>query len=397
MIIINVLTTRKKERGMNNFQFYNPVRIVFGAGELKQIGSEAAAVGKKALLVSYADYGFMKETLDKVVALCKEKGVEVVPFYAAVANPLMSDIEAGVKVARAKKVDMIIGCGGGSVMDTAKLIAAGTLYSNATVPPDKALPILLINTLPATSSEMNCGAVATNTETMEKTYLFHPCIYPKVSILDPELTTSLPTYQTACGVVDSLSHVIEIYFTCQNEIPVQDRLMEGIMSSQMDHVAKILKDPKNVALRGDLMWEVALSWNGWILPGTGGFTPMHMIAHAMSARWGVTHGASLGIVMPAFMKKTWKVNPERYIQFGQRVFGKKMTPLQVIAKFEKFISGLGVQTRLTQCKGIPENHKKVVKTLLDDSVRVYFGANGKLASLKPLTKKDVQEIIELGM
>lgn len=395
---------------MNNFQLYNPVRIVFGAGELKQIGSEAAAVGKKALLVSYADYGFMKETLDKVIAFCKEKGVEVIPFYAAVANPLMSDIEAGVKVARAKKADMVIGCGGGSVMDTAKLIAAGTLYkgdlwkmmysrhdSNATLPPDKALPILLINTLPATSSEMNCGAVATNTETMEKTYLFHPCIYPKVSILDPELTTSLPAYQTACGVVDSLSHVIEIYFTCQNEVPVQDRLMEGIMGSQMDHVVKILKDPKNVALRGDLMWEVALSWNGWILPGTGGSTPMHMIAHAMSARWGVTHGASLGIVMPAFMKKTWQLNPQRYIQFGQRVFGKKMTPLQVIAKFEKFISGLGVQTRLTQCKDIPSNHNKVVKTLLDDCVRVYFGANGKLNSLKPLSKKEVKEIIELSL
>jgi alcohol dehydrogenase YqhD (iron-dependent ADH family) len=244
---------------------------------------------------------------------------------------------------------------------------------------------------------MNCGAVATNTETMEKTYLFHPCIYPKVSILDPELTTSLPAYQTACGVVDSLSHVIEIYFTCQNEVPVQDRLMEGIMSSQMEHVVKILKDPKNVALRGDLMWEVALSWNGWILPGTGGFTPMHMIAHAMSARWGVTHGASLGIVMPAFMKKTWQLNPQRYVQFGQRVFGKKMTPLQVIAKFEKFISGLGVQTRLTQCKDIPANHKKVVKTLLDDCVRVYFGANGKLASLKPLSKKEVKEIIELSL
>jgi len=278
---------------MNSFQFYNPVRIVFGAGEVKQIGSEAAALGKKALLVSYADCGFMKEALDKVIALCTEKGVTVVPFYAAVANPLMSDIEAGAKLARKEKVDLVIGCGGGSVMDTAKLIAAGTLYkgdlwkmmysrhdSNATIPPETALPIILINTLPATSSEMNCGAVATNTETMEKTYLFHPCIYPKVSILDPELTTSLPAYQTACGVVDSLSHVIEIYFTCTNDVPMQDRLMEGIMSTQMEHVGKVLKDPKNVALRGDLMWEVALSWNGWILPGTGGFTPMHMIAHA---------------------------------------------------------------------------------------------------------------------
>ena len=393
---------------MNSFQFYNPVRIVFGAGEVKQIGTEAAAIGKKALLVSYADCGFMKETLDKVVALCTEKGVTVVPFYAAVANPLMSDIEAGAKLARKEKVDLVIGCGGGSVMDTAKLIAAGTLYkgdlwkmmysrhdSNATVPPETALPIILINTLPATSSEMNCCAVATNTETMEKTYLFHPCIYPKVSILDPELTTSLPAYQTACGVVDSISHVIEIYFTCSNVVPMQDRLMEGIMSTQMDHVGKVLKDPKNVALRGDLMWEVTLSWNGWILPGTGGFTPMHMIAHAMSARWGVTHGASLGIVMPAFMKKTWQVNPERYVQFGQRIFGKKMTPLQVIAKFEKFISGLGVQTRLSQCQGVPVNPKKVVKTLLDDCVRVYFGANGKLASKVPLSKKAVKEIIEL--
>jgi len=399
---------------MTNFSFYNPVRLVFGPGELKQVGAEAKALGRKALVVSYREHGFMQATLDQVSALCAENGVTVVPFLEAVANPTMDEVEQGVALARREGVDLVIGVGGGSVMDTAKLVAAGTLYTgelwkmiysrhdqSVTVPPEQALPILLVPTLPATSSEMNCGAVVTNPKTHEKSYLFHPCIYAKVSILDPALTVSLPAYQTACGGVDAISHVMEVYLNGAADTPMQDRLMEGIMINLMAHTRQALKTPGDVAVRAHIMWEACIAWNGWILPGTSSTTPMHMVAHGMSTRYNVTHGAALGIVMPAWMKQTYTQYPERYVQFGERVLGMNLAGKsaetaapEVIAAFEAFIAEVGVQTRLSQCKGVGAD---AVDVLLDDCVRVYFGADGKLAARVPLTRADVRAVIESAM
>jgi alcohol dehydrogenase YqhD (iron-dependent ADH family) len=398
---------------MEKFSLYNPVKLVFGAGELKQTGIEAKALGKKALVVSYKDHTFMQKTLHTVVTLCRENGVATVPFYEAVANPTMTEIEAGVALAKKEGVDMVIGVGGGSAMDTAKLIAAGVNYEGAlwsmiysrhdhfvTVPPTSALPILMIPTLPATSSEMNCGAVATNPETHEKSYLFHPCIYPKTSILDPELTCSLPAYQTACGAADAISHVIEVYLNGVDDTPLQDRLMEGIVITIMEHVKKALKDPNDVAVRGHLMWESCVAWNGWTLPGTATTTPMHMVAHPLSARFNVTHGATLAIIMPAWMKFTCQQHLKRYVQFGERIFGMNThgkdpaaVAKDVIAKFEAFLTEIGVQTRMSQC-GIKADD---IETLLEDSVRVYFNAEGKLGARVPLTKDEVREVLKLAL
>ena len=398
---------------MEKFAFYNPVKVVFGPGELKQVGIEAKALGKKALVVSYKDHGFMQKTLDTVTTLCKENGIDTVAFYEAVANPTMTEIEAGVALARIEKVDLVIGVGGGSVMDTAKLVAAGVNYEGelwkmiysrhdhfVTVPPTTALPILLVPTIPATSSEMNCGAVVTNPQTHEKSYLFHPCIYPKVSILDPELTCSLPAYQTACGAADAISHVVEVYFNGVEDTPLQDRLMEGIIITIMGHVRQVLKDPQNVAVRGHLMWESCVAWNGWTLPGTATTTPMHMVAHPLSARFNVTHGATLAIIMPAWMKCTYTQYLARYVQFAERIFGmetKGKDPVgvaqEVIAKFEAFLKEIGVQTRMSEC-GVKAD---AIEMLLEDSVRVYFNAEGKLGARVALTRDEVREVLKAAL
>jgi alcohol dehydrogenase YqhD (iron-dependent ADH family) len=398
---------------MQNFTFHNPVKVIFGAGEIKQLGAEAKALGARALVVSYKDHAFLQATLDAACSLLQASGVSAVPFYGASANPTLDEVEAGVRLARAERVDLVIGIGGGSVMDTAKLVAAGVRYAGdlwkmiysrhdqcATVPPETALPLLMLPTLPATSSEMNCGAVVTNTQTHEKSYLFHPCIYPKVSILDPALTCSLPAYQTACGGADAISHVVEVYFNGDSDTPMQDRLMEGIVASLVEHVPAAIKSPADVRLRGHIMWESCLAWNGWTLPGTAATTPMHMIAHGLSARFNITHGATLAIIMPAWMKHTCGQNLPRYAQFAERMLGLSVKGLSpeaaaqaAIAGFESFLAGIGVQTRLSQC-GVKAADLAV---LLDDAARVYFNASGLLAARVPMTRDDVLRVLELAL
>jgi alcohol dehydrogenase YqhD (iron-dependent ADH family) len=398
---------------MQNFTFYNPVKVIFGAGELKQLGTEAKALGKRALVVSYREHAFMLGVLEDACARLKEQGVEAVPFYEAVANPTLSEVEAGTRLARAEQVDLVIGIGGGSVMDTAKLVAAGVHYTGdlwgmiysrhdrcATVPPETALPLLMVPTLPATSSEMNCGAVVTNPQTHEKSYLFHPCIYPKVSILDPALTCSLPAYQTACGGADAISHVLEVYFNGDPDTPMQDRLMEGIVASLMEHVPAVLKNPSDVRLRSHIMWESCLAWNGWILPGTAASTPMHMIAHGLSARFGITHGATLAMIMPAWMRHTCGQNLSRYNQFAKRVLGlspEDFAPAdaarEAINRFQNFLSAIGVQTCMAKC-GVQESD---IDMLVEDVVRVYFNADGLLTARVPMTREDVRAVLELAL
>jgi alcohol dehydrogenase YqhD (iron-dependent ADH family) len=397
---------------MEKFEFYNPVRVVFGPGEVKRLGAEAKALGKTALVVSYKDnpFGGLLARVEKDLAA---SGVRPVPFYEVTANPTIEEVEAGVKKARAEGVDVVVGIGGGSAMDAAKVIAAGVPFKLPAwkmivarhdkieaVSPTEALPIVLVPTLPATSSEMNCGAVITNEQTHEKSYVFAPAIYAKVSILDPELTLSLPAYQTACGAVDAVSHVMELYLNGVDDTPFQDRLMEGIILTVMECAAALKANPKDLAARTNLMWSATVAWNGWTQPGCASTTPMHLVAHPISAHFHVTHGATLAIVMHAWMRRFSKNRLGRYAQFGERIFGmgaKGKDPqklaLEVIDRFEAWMKGLGVQTRLTEV-GID---KSKIAMLTDEIVRVSFGADGKLGARVPATKEDVRAVLELAL
>jgi alcohol dehydrogenase YqhD (iron-dependent ADH family) len=389
------------------------VRVVFGPGELKRIGPEAKALGQTALLVSYKEPGPLKEVLARIEAILAAEGVKAVPFYGVSANPTIQQVEEGVKKAKAEGAQVVIGVGGGSAMDAAKAIAAGVLYRQplwnmivsrhdqaVAVSPIEALPIILVPTLPATSSEMNAGAVISNEKTLEKSYVFANPLYAKVSILDPELTLTLPAYQTGCGAADAVSHVMELYLNGVDDTPLQDRLMEGIILTIMECMEKLKKDPRDLAARANLMWAATVAWNGWTQPGVASGVPMHLIAHVLSARYNTTHGASLAVVMPAFMRRFWKVRPQRYLQFAERIFGmqtkgqkpEKLVP-QVIQKFEDWLKGLGVQTRLPEV-GIKA---EAVEALTEEVARVSFGPDGKLGARVPATKEDVREILKLAL
>lgn len=398
---------------MENFEFYNPVRIIFGPGEVSRTGEEAAKLGKRAMVVSYKEHHFFTDLLRSVESMLTSAGLSVVPYYEVTANPLMGQVDAAVRLCKAEDVDLVIAVGGGSAMDVAKITAAGVRYQEdlwkmivsrhdheVAVPPEIALPLLMVPTLPATSSEMNCGAVVTNERIMEKSYVFAECLYPKVSIIDPALTCSLPPFQTACGAADTISHAMETYLNGVDDTPLQDRFLEGVMTTTMENVGKALDDPDNVKVRGHLQWASVVAWNGWIQAGIGGWAPMHQLGHVLSARHDITHGASLAIVMIAWMKHLYEYRLERYVQFADRILGMEVNGKEsetvaqaAIDQFDSFLKGIGVPTRLSDLQ-ISENE---IDAMADDVVRISFGQDGKLNSRPPIDRKQVKMIYTLAL
>jgi len=212
---------------MYTFEFYNPVRVIFGAGKIECAGTEVAKLGKKVLIVSYENHAFIAELLDRIRDTIRAEGVETVDFFKVRDNPEVEMVAKGVELAKSENCDCVLAVGGGSAMDAAKAVAAGVRYegdlwnmvyhrhdgsgAEAIKPPASALPTLMIPTLPATGSEMNMCSVLSNAQLKEKSYIWAECIFPKTAIIDPELTVSLPPLLTACAAADTISHVHEIY------------------------------------------------------------------------------------------------------------------------------------------------------------------------------------------
>lgn len=397
---------------MVNFELYSPVRVFFGAGERKRIGQVAKTVtnAKTALVVSYAQHDFFKSVLDGVEKALNDNGIKTVTCYNVTANPMLSQINQGIKLCKENDVDVIIGVGGGSAMDTAKAISVGVYYDGdlwdcyfskggeqPKALPEKSVPTIMIPTLPATSSEMNNIAVATNDLTTEKSHIMGNILYPTASVIDPELTCTLPAYQTACGAIDAISHICEAYFNCEPDTPFQDRLQEGAVVTIMELLPKILKNPSDAGLRASMQWTSALCWNGWLHAGVAPRSPMHPIGHVLSARYGVTHGASLAIVMPSFFRYVVDRRLDRFAQFGRRVFGLEGADKEVAYKaidlFEKFIKENGVQTRLSECN-IPESE---IAVIADDVRRINCDKDGYLPSNPPVNRDDIQAILRLAL
>ena len=397
---------------MEKFEFYNPVQIIFGEGEVSRTGQEAAKLGEKVLLVSYKEHDFFNELLANIQTMLEAEGVNVVPFFEVTANPLIEQVRAGIGLSKAEGVDLVIAVGGGSAMDAAKIIAAGVLYDGdpwnmvvsrhdniTVVPPKEALPLLLIPTLPATGSEMNCCGVVTNEATTEKSYVWDPCLYPKVSIVDPALTCSLPAYQTACGAADTISHVMEFYLNGFYDAPLNNRIQEGVILTVMENVPKVLENPDDIAARANLQWAAIVALNGWSQPGDA-WTPMHQLGHVLSARHNVAHGATLSIIMPAWMKLLHQRRPATYIQFAERIFGMdtngkdpESVAVEAIGRFEEFLKGIGVPTRLSDVNISADN----VDALANDVVKISFGSDGKLSCRPPVDRDDVKRVYELAL
>lgn len=397
---------------MNNFEFYNPVKIIFGAGEVKRIGEAAKDYGKKALIVSYSVVDFYGDLFERIHASLQEKGVEYVDYFAATANPKISEARGGVALGKKEGVDLVIGVGGGSAMDLAKVIAAGILYPyddirkmirfshsvDEQIPPKEALPLIMIPTLPATASEMNPTAVITDDETLRKSYVWEPsCLYSKVSILDPTLTMTLPAYQTACGAIDAISHVVEPFFfsdeATYGNIDLQDHMQIGVIRALYEGIPKVLANPNDVQLRGLMQFAATVGLNGWLTCGVQGWTPMHQMGHVLSSHFRATHGATLACMMLAWMRyfAHHKQN-ERFVKFANLMWGTENL-LQAADQFETYIKSLGVQTRISEF-GCTEAD---LETLTQGVVDVSFNADGTLASIPPITRDEAYQIYKLSL
>ncbi|MCA1797069.1 MAG: iron-containing alcohol dehydrogenase [Geobacteraceae bacterium] len=314
---------------MQPFVFHNPTKIDFGAGKVVKAGKATAEFGKKALLV-YGQNSLKKTGIfDRITASLKEAGVEYVEFGGVKSNPVLSHTQEGVELAKKENVDVILAAGGGSVLDEAKAIAAGALYDGDVwdffidkAKVEQALPLVTVLTLAATGSEMNCGGVVTNEKTQQKFNIFGAPLYPRTSILDPELTYSVPSDYTAYAGVDAISHLIEGYFTSTDtETPLQDRFVEGTVKVIKGATERLLRRGDDPDARANMMWASTLALNGLSTAGIGSYSmPNHMIEHSLSAMYDIHHGAGLSIVIPAWMAYQAERDPQKFARFANRVF-----------------------------------------------------------------------------
>lgn len=340
---------------MNNFEYCNPTRIIFGKDRLAQINELIDAEAK--VLVVYGGGSVKKYgTLDKVKAALGDR--QVLEFGGVEANPQYDTLMKAVEVVKANNIDFMLAVGGGSVLDGTKFIAAATYFEGEPYKIlygedskiQKAMPFGAVLTLPATGSEMNNGGVVCH---LDGKYGFgsDQC-YPKFSFLDPTLTFTLPAIQVANGVVDTFVHVMEQYMRGPVEARVQDRHSEGIMLTLTEIAKTTINEPENYDARANLMWCATNALNGWIGLGQPQDWMTHGIGHELTAEYGIDHAQTLAIIMPSLLTVLVEDRQAKLVQWGERVWGitegkDKERALAAIEKMRDFFESLGIHTRMS--------------------------------------------------
>lgn len=394
-----------------NSEAYNPTRLVFGAGSLAKLGEIVSKYGKKALVVTGGSSVKRNGVFDRAMASLKAAGVSAVECSGIEPNPRITSVKRGADIARKEGCDVVIALGGGSAMDASKVVAAAALYDGDPwdlighgqenwVIPTQALPVITVPTLAATGSEMNCGAVISNDETKVKSFVSTECLFPKVALVDPELTLTVPKDQTAYGVCDIITHVTEGYFNGVDGTPIQDRFAEGVIINAIEWGKKAVADGSDLEAREQVQWASIVALNGWIQAGVQMVPPVHMIEHALSAHHDITHGAGLAIVNPAWMRFAAKHRPERFAQFAERVFG--LSPagkdaltlaLEGIDAYVAFLREIGCPTTLSEV-GIGE---ELFEQYAKDAALVVHDADGNLLGRPAMSKNDIIEVLRSAL
>jgi alcohol dehydrogenase YqhD (iron-dependent ADH family) len=362
---------------MENFEFCNPTRIIFGRGILDGAGREVKGLGTSCLLVT--GMGSVKKTgvYDRLRNNLASSGLDVSDLPGVRSTPVLSKVREGIETARDRGIQVIVALGGGSVMDTAKAVAAGALLERdiwdvfegrAVI--EKALPVVCIPTLAASGSEMNGFMVITNEETGFKLAAGSPHVYPRISFLAPELTFTVPADYTAYGGVDAVCHLMEPYFNGPASFtPVQDELAEGLMRTLMKCTESCIASPQDYNQRAAFMWAATLALNGLTRAGVGDHPfPVHLIEHAISAIYGVAHGAGLAALLPGWMR--WKASsagPEKICQFGRRCLGIRedgdlsSCPEETADSFSRWLRAVGCPASLEDLGGPEKDHGKIAE------------------------------------
>lgn len=389
---------------MENFEFSNKTNVIFGKETHLKVGELTKEYGKKVLL--HYGGGSIKKTglYDDVIKKLKDSNIDFVKLGGVVSNPRVSLIREGIELCKKENVDFILAVGGGSVIDSAKGIAAGffydgdvwDLYEKDNLEIKKTLPTGVILTLPAAGSETSPASVVTNEDGFWKKDIASLKLRPKFAILNPELTFTLPKWHTFCGVTDMFAHVMERYFTKTKNVQLTDRMAEGIMKTIVDIGPKLKENPKDYELRAEIMWAGTLAHNDLIGTGRVEDWSSHMIEHELSGIYDIAHGAGLSIVFPAWMKYVYKEDIERFAQFANRVFQIEINPfnleetaLKGIKALENFYKSIDMPTRLKDLDIPSDKFDKMADKATN------FGKN-KIGGFKKLEKEDIVKIYKLA-
>ncbi|MEA2015708.1 MAG: iron-containing alcohol dehydrogenase [Actinomycetota bacterium] len=347
---------------MKNFKFRNNTEIIFGKDMEKSVGAEAAKYGKKVLL-HYGGGSIKKYGLyDRVIKSLKDKGMEIIELGGVRPNPVLSMVNEGIDICRREKIDFILAVGGGSAIDSAKTIAVGVPHSGdvwdfyeGRSEPEETLPAGVVLTIPASGSESSDSAVITNEDGLYKKGLTSELLRPEFAILNPEITFTLPPYQTTCGASDMMAHIMERYFTTVRDVELTDRLCEATLKTVIGNTLKVLKEPENYAARAEIMWSGTIAHNNLLDTGRIGDWASHNIEMEISGLYDIAHGAGLAIIFPAWMEYVYKKDVDRFAQFAVRVWNEEYdfnnpenTAKAGIRRLKNFFKEIGLPTTLKE-------------------------------------------------
>ena len=345
---------------MQNFELYNPTNLVFGKGQIEKLGSLVPKNAK--ILLAYGGGSIFKNGVyDQVKSALS--GFEIVEFGGIEPNPHFETLMKAIEVVKEKKIDFILAVGGGSVIDGVKFISGATYYEGDPMEilkkrilikeGSKVIPFGTVLTLPATGSEMNSGSVVTINATQEKLAFGGSALFPKFSICDPTVITSLPERQIQNGIIDAFTHVMEQYLTYPHDGYLQDRIAEGILQTLIEIGPKVVQNPSDYALASNYMWCCTMALNGLIQKGVPSDWATHMIGHELTALYQIDHARTLAIIAPNLYKVMFETKKQKLAQYGKRIFGLTGSDDEIAAKAidktTEFFHTMGMKTKLSEC------------------------------------------------
>ena len=377
---------------MENFSYITPTRYVFGRGAEAQTGALAAAMGcRKVLVVSGGSSARRSGLLGRVLDSLREAGIATAELTGIRPNPTDDRVYEGIDLCRKEGIDGVIAVGGGSVIDTAKAIAGGVPYDGdfwdfwaGKAVMEKALPVGVVLTIPAAGSEGSGNSVITKLDGMRKISLrTDSALRPRFAVMNPELTFTLPPEQTAAGVADMMAHIMERYFTPTEGVEVTDRVAEGVLQAIITEAPKVMTRPDDYDARANIMWCGTLAHNGICGCGRREDWASHGLEHVLSALYGVTHGAGLAVVFPAWLTYASRTKPGKVAQFGRRVFGitepdDSKAAEAAIAALRSFHGSLGLPLTLGEL-GIENPDFEAITAMFHRDKGTPFGAYISLA------------------
>ncbi len=389
---------------MENFTFYSPTFFAFGKETENQAGDYVKKFGGSKVLIHFGGKSAKSSgLLDRVESSLKKAGIPFVSLGGVKPNPRSGLVYEGIDLCKKEKVDFILAVGGGSVIDSAKAIAAGVVYDGdfwdfyMGKPIENALPIGTVLTIAAAGSEGSPDSVITKEDGMFKRGASGNAIRPKFSILNPELTQTLPPHQTAAGITDIMAHLYERYLTNSKEVEVTDRLIEALLLTMKHEGPRVIADPNNYEARANIMWAGMMAHNNSCGVGRSQDWNSHNIEHELSALYDCAHGAGLAVTMPAVFKYVMKHDVNRFAKVAVRVWGCQMdfdhpevTALEGINAFQSFLVSLGMPKNFAELGAKEEDIPKLVDVLCNGD-----GRTGSISGFVTLSKEDCTKIYQM--